>query len=399
MTRLPFPAIGGDKVRADFFVQRLARHYDVHLVALSDRPVDAPAEAYLQRHCASHRVFVVPRWRHLLATVIGLLDGRPLQVAYYHLREVERYVRNLEPEVDLGLAVGQRAAAYLFAFGKPRFLEMTDSQTLICRRGATMDRSWRWRLIHRIEAPRIERFERDCLTRFRTTFFVNRDEEQFYGRPDRTAWVPNAVNEAFVARPRPAVTERAICFLGRLDYQPNADAIAWFGAHVLPLLPRDVLWYVIGPWATPSTLALEDRHPNVRVTGFLDDPWIKVAACACLVAPMQTGGGSQYKVIEAMALGVPVVTTHHGAVPILGAADGVHLMIADDPADMAQRIMALLSDPARAAAIGANARELVRARYTWDAIELQIVTILEAGAHEASADAAPVPRAHSGGAL
>ncbi len=378
-TRIPFPPLGGDKVRSCFFIERLARHYDVCLVSLSDRPLDAGAEAYLRRHCAEHAVVPVPRWRHLLNVVLALFGPTPLQIAYYYLPEIARHVESLESRVDFGLPIGQRAAPYFLRFAKPCFLEMTDSQTLICRLGAQHDRSPLWRAIHRLEAPRIEAFERACVARFRASFFVNRREQDFYERPDRTRWLPNGVSNDLLRRPRAGPVERACCFLGRLDTQPNADAVTWFGEHVLPRLPADILWHIIGPDAGPRIRALAMRHPNVRVTGLLDDPWSLVSRCACMVAPMQTGGGSQYKILEAMALGVPVVTTSHGAEPIVGGRHGVHFLAIDDPAEMARAVTRLASDPALGSALGAAGRSLIEASYTWDSLEQQLLAVLEAG--------------------
>jgi glycosyltransferase involved in cell wall biosynthesis len=377
-TRIPFPPIGGDKIRSNFFIERLARHYDVHLVSLSDRPLDAPAAAYLRRHCARYDVFPMPRWRHLLNVLLAVFGSSPLQIAYYYFPAIARFVLSLEPDVDFAVPIGQRAAKYFFGFSKPCFLEMTDSQTLICRHGARHDRSWMWRLIHRLEAPRIEAFERDCVSRFQATLFVNRREEAFYERPDRTHWLPNGVNEELLHRERAIPAERACCFLGRLDTQPNADAVVWFGANVLPLLPADILWYVIGPAAGPRIKNLAARFPNVRLTGFLDDPWSLLARCACMVAPMQTGGGSQYKILEGMAMGVPVVTTQHGAAPIEGGRPPVHFLVTDDPREMAAAVQELVSNPPRASAIGLEGRKLIESRYTWDVLETKLLEVIEA---------------------
>lgn len=184
----------------------------------------------------------------------------------------------------------------------------------------------------------------------------------------RSAVVPNAVDVAFF-RPRPEdppADRHTVMFFGINDYYPNTDGILFFAREVWPLLadshPRARL-KIVGPRPTPEILAL--RGERVSVEGAVDDVRPHLASAAAVVVPIRVGGGTRFKVLEAMAMAKPVVSTTLGAEGI----DGVHerqLLLADAPAAFAASVGRLLDDPALGAKLGQAARALAHERYSWE---------------------------------
>jgi glycosyltransferase involved in cell wall biosynthesis len=155
-------------------------------------------------------------------------------------------------------------------------------------------------------------------------------------------------------RPRASVErEREIVFVGGFAHHPNLDGICWFMKEIWPNVHKEVpnaQLTVIGSKAPPEVMAF-DAMPGVKVVGFVPetDPYLDRAAIS--VAPLRYGAGMKGKVIEAMASGLPVVTTSVGAQGIK-AVSGEHLMIADEPADFARTLITLLQDSARGERLG-----------------------------------------------
>jgi glycosyltransferase involved in cell wall biosynthesis len=189
-------------------------------------------------------------------------------------------------------------------------------------------------------------------------------------RPEaRTAVVPNRVDvERFrPQRPEHGARDETVVFFGALDYYPNADGIGWFLEAIWPELarrrPRARL-VVLG--RRPPASLLARRGERVDVPGFVDDLLPHLARAAAAIVPLRLGGGTRLKILEAMAAGVPVVSTSAGAEGI-EASSGEHLSVADDAGGFAREVERILGDPLLAHRLGAAGRALVERRYSWEA--------------------------------
>jgi glycosyltransferase involved in cell wall biosynthesis len=152
-----------------------------------------------------------------------------------------------------------------------------------------------------------------------------------------------------------------------MDYWPNVDAVGWFVAEILPLIRRQVAgatFWIVGRDPAPAVQALAGE--GVVVTGAVPDVRPYIAHADVVVAPLRIARGIQNKVLEAMAMGRPVVLSEAPAVGLL-ATPGVHCEVAGDAGAFADRVVALLRDPARRERMGAAARERVVEAYSWEA--------------------------------
>ncbi len=165
------------------------------------------------------------------------------------------------------------------------------------------------------------------------------------------------------------VKPNSLVFTGTMDFRPNVDAVLWFAREVLPLVQvevPDVHLYVVGQRPHPRLQPLQ-RNPAVTVTGWVEDVRPYIAEAELYVAPLRMGGGTRLKLLEAMAMGKAVVATRLGAegYPL---TDGREAVLADKPADFAEKVVSLLRSPPRRAALGERARVFVEERYDWRAI-------------------------------
>ncbi len=184
--------------------------------------------------------------------------------------------------------------------------------------------------------------------------------------------VPNGVDTR-VYRPEASragpLAGDTLVFTGTMDFRPNVDAVLWFARRVLPLVQEEVpgtRFLVVGQRPHRRLDSLRD-NPAVTLTGWVEDTRPYIARAVVYVAPLRIGGGTRLKLLEAMAMGKPVVATRLGAegYPV---TEGRELLLADTPADFAAAVVRLMRDPQRRAELGRAGRAFVEERYDWRVI-------------------------------
>jgi glycosyltransferase involved in cell wall biosynthesis len=163
-------------------------------------------------------------------------------------------------------------------------------------------------------------------------------------------------------------------FLGSFRHDPNRVAVDWFVRHVLPLIvaAEPAAQFAIAGSDPPAEHTYADHAAHLKMLGYVEDIREPMARYAVFVCPILSGSGVRVKLLEAFAAGIPVVSTRIGAEG-LAAKDGEFCALADDPAGFAERVLALLRDPERAAEMAARARAEVEANWDMGAITRKLV--------------------------
>ncbi len=222
----------------------------------------------------------------------------------------------------------------------------------------------------------------------------DRDREMFLALAPRAriAVVPNGVDlDGFAPSSSPR-TRRSLLFVGMMNYHPNDDGVRYFLASTFPAIRAgepDVHLTIVG--GEPSGAVRAAASPHVTVTGLVPDVRPYLAAAEVLIVPLRAGGGTRLKLLEAMAAGIPAVSTSIGCEG-LGAVHGQHLLIADTPEQFAHAVVRLLREPDTRRGIADRARRFVLDRYGWErvgaALRTQYNVLATAG------EPAPPPQAH-----
>jgi glycosyltransferase involved in cell wall biosynthesis len=241
----------------------------------------------------------------------------------------------------------------------------------------------RW--VYREELRRIRRYETHVASAFDHLTVVSEVDRRYL--PSRNVTVVPLGVDADVFRPLPALRRPAptVVFSGRLGYAPNADAAVWLVEEILPRIHAarpDVQLVLAGADPSAPVRALA-RRPGVVLTGRVSSMPHALNVATVAVAPLRSGSGMQNKVLEAMACALPVVTTHRAFEGIQGQP-GRDLIVADSPTQIADAVVALLADPARAESIGQAARETVRRHHSWEASAARLEEIWQAVASGAN---------------
>lgn len=367
----PFPPTNGAKLRAWHLLKEVAKRHETTLVSFAE-----PGEAggvdldSVRSICQDAQVLTgnphKPPGR-LPRRLFASRMPRSYAAAYSRVMEgaVARY-RSVA-DVAIGLQVG--AALYLPTFrGWPRVFEEAElGQVFDVRRPTRLGRARHWLTCRKYGA-----FIRSLVKTCSRTTVVSGAERHLLAATgcdlSRVRLLPNGVDASFLEVSRPKVPERLI-YPGALTFSANRDAVHYFLDHIWPLLKRErpgLTFFVTGSYAGVDV----DRLPNrdgVVLTGHVENIADYIARSAVCVVPLRLGGGTRLKVLEAMALGTPVVATSKG-VQGLEVLDGVHLLIADHPEEFVAAVLSLLGHAGLAATLASNARRLVAEQYTWPRI-------------------------------
>ncbi|MCA1925013.1 MAG: TIGR03087 family PEP-CTERM/XrtA system glycosyltransferase [Thiobacillus sp.] len=383
--RIPFPPNKGDKIRSFHLLRHLSNRYSIHLGAFVDDPQDWQYAEALQPYCASVKLVPLNARRARLFSLSGLLSGEALTLPYYRHAGLHAWAHALAQagEVTHGLAFSSAMAQFMPPLEK-RVLDMVDVDSDKWTQYATTQR-WPLSWIYAREGKKLARWEAQIARQFDATLLVSRDEAALLKArvPDaagRIGAFENGVDAEYFSPERAYDTpfrseERAIVFTGAMDYWPNVDAVTWFAERMFPAIHDAVpaaRFVVVGSRPSDAVLALA-RQPGVIVTGSVPDVRPYLAHAVCAVAPLRIARGVQNKVLEAMAMACPVVTSPQAAEGIRAEA-GREYTLARDATEFAASVIACARQPAR----NPHARACILERYDWTRNLAAVETSLDA---------------------
>ena len=372
LSRFPFPLDKGDKLRAFHQLRYLARHHEISLFCLSDEPVMPDGDALVRPLCRGGlRVHRLRRPGIARNMARALATGRPLQVGYFHdqnaQREVDQLLRDFRPDHVYCQLI--RMAEYLRPHvGQwPMTLDYMDVFSAGVVRRATQAPAWQ-RPVIELEARRLLAYEAAAFDWFRHHTIISDQDRQLIQHPQRQQIdvVLNGIDMAYFHPQPEAAKTYDLLFCGNMSYHPTVEAACFLAEEILPLVRQQhpaARLLVAGTTPAPRVLALAQR-PGVEISGWLPDIRTAYAGAQVFVAPMRVGTGLQNKLLEAMAMRLPCVTTPL-ANNALGGRDGQELRVAETAEALAEAISKLLTDTAEAAALAARGHAFVQTNYDW----------------------------------
>lgn len=366
----PSPPVNGSKLRAFHLVRQLADRHAVTLATFVG-PNDDPYAAPLREACRSiHAVQGEPFLFGRTPGSSGLFSSWPRSLKQTYNPEMERLVAELAASADLVLALQVTAAVYMNAAeATPWVFEEVELTTF--REAAEKKERWRRRWRAGLTWWKQARFVRGLIGKAAGATVVSsleRDELRRVGVDvSRVAVVPNGVDPADLLI-EPAPSPDTLIYPGAPTYPANLDAVRYFLRDIWPLILEarpNVHLRVTGD-TSGMPLAQLPAADGVVFTGHVPDIRRLIADTQVSIAPIRIGGGTRLKILESMALGVPVVSTTKGAEG-LDVTDGRDILLADSPRTFADQVLRLLEDAPLRARVSAEARRLVEQRYTWTA--------------------------------
>jgi sugar transferase (PEP-CTERM/EpsH1 system associated) len=397
------PATKGGQIRTLGILRCLSRRHELHYVAFED-PAHPEAVASAVEYCAHaypilHAVADKRSMRFAAEAGGALFSGLPLAVSRFQSAALRRKVEDLltHERFDRVVVDFLAMAPSCPDLGRS-VLFQHNVETMIWRRRAEHARGPLSKLYFGLQARRMFAYERAACQEAGHIVAVSHTDAELMrsmlGVSDITV-VPTGVDIGYFARPaaNPQIAE--IVFAGSMDWLPNVDGVTYFVREVLPLIRRrrpECKFAIVGRTPPESILKLGRTIPGVLVTGTVKDVRPYMWGALVSVVPLRIGGGTRLKIYEAMAAGLPVVSTTVGAEGLeVHPPDDIR--IADDPKDLAAHCIELLENERRGRELAARAREMVVANYSWETVAELFARVLEqaagigAGARSAAASA------------
>jgi sugar transferase (PEP-CTERM/EpsH1 system associated) len=369
VSRFPYPLVQGDRVRAYHQLRILSREHRITLVTPIQRNVEEAGLEAIAPFC--ERIEVVPDspWRRAVNLAAAPFCSKPLQVLYYYNREIERTIKRLVSNEAFDVIHVQlaRMAPVLDRINRlPKVIDLIDAYSVNMSRRAAREAA-PMGLVAALEARRLRRYERQLARRFDQMIVCSPLDAAAIGPFVNLRVARQGVDlerYRFVEQGRAPAT---IVFSGRLGYFPNADALDYFTTEVLPLVRSQIpeVEFVAVGGQLPAPIRRRCRRAGVILTGYVPDVNIHLQKATLAVAPMRSGSGMQFKVLEAMATGTPIAATPCA----LGGLDviaGQHLLVAETASDFADNTVALLRSAPLRNRLAHNARRLVEQQYSWE---------------------------------
>lgn len=382
---LPWPLDGGGQIKSYHVLRQLAKSYDIKLLAFTRKPEEEKNTEPLRELCAlGVETIALRRTRvsNLWAAGSALISGESFIVKRDNTPAFhEAVARELGKGSYSALHIDHLQMAQFVpekTTGVKVILDEHNVEYRIPQRIAQTAENLAHRLYGSGEWKRLQRFERAAIRRADLTLAVSdEDKETLKGlvasEMGSIVTLSIGVDTDYFYPIWQHSHSKTLVSIGTMYWPPNIDAMRWFCGEILPKIKEresNINLTIVGARPTPEVRALAS-DPAVTVTGSVPDVRPYGQDCGAFIVPLRSGSGMRVKILNALAMGLPTVSTTVGAEGI-DVTDGENILLADTAEGFAAATLRVLSDPALAARLAHNGRQLMEQRYGWDAIGMQL---------------------------
>ena len=371
--RIPEEGKKGDQILSFHRISYLSRKHTIKLICFGSSVVNNVAQKKLEALGIAVHFIHLNKFAAIVNLLTGIFNPRlPFQCALFQSNSFKRAVSH-----ELGIfkpdalyAVMIRALVNIPSSGLPLFVDMVDSMGLNFSRRVALERGLK-RVAYDMEYKRVSAYEVNVAHHATLSYVVSKVDQKFIGHENVKA-LPLGINELEFFRQPDGSSRPTIVFSGNMNYKPNVDAAIWFYGQCwakLKLAVPNVHWVIAGSNPTTDVFSL-GADEAITVTGRVPSLAEVINSARVSIAPMQSGSGMQFKILEAMACGVPVVTTSLGLGDI-AAKPEQEVIVADSADAFVQSIINLLSSLELRQRIGEAGLSYVKAHHTWDALNAE----------------------------
>lgn len=385
--RFPYPPFRGDKLKIYNLAKRLAVQHELHLITFMEQKSDLQYLPELESIFPVIELIHLPKIQSVVNVATGMLGAKPLQVNYFKSGKFRKRLSELlqSNQYDAVHVQHLRMAQYAMEINDLyRILDLPDAFSLYWQRRKEVPRSFFSAFLDNIESKRVLKYESQILKSFNLNLVCSNEDLKFLKnkhQANNIALLPNGVDtDKFKPMNHDYNENVTLLFTGNMDYDPNVDAVLYFVKDIFPLILQkhpQAKFIIAGQRPIDKVKAL-DNGGNVQVTGFIPELSEMYNRASVVVAPLRFGAGTQNKVLEALAMGIPVVCSNIGFEG-LGISDGEGAFMRTDAVSFADQVSNLLSDAQLRETTGSKGIEVIRKSFSWDIVAAQLGEYLSAG--------------------
>lgn len=379
LSRFPYPLEKGDKLRAFHQLRILSKHHEVFLCALHENDLEESWIKEVKQYCTELKTIRISKFNQLVNLGFSVFGKEPFQVAYFYQKPAQKHVlaciEQWKPDAIYCQLL--RTAKYVENENLiPKIIDFQDAFSKGIERRLETD-SWYWKPVLNSELKRLNRYEEHVFKTFdHCTIISEQDRNQLpFKQRNEVTIVRNGV-ELDDFSPSSETKSVDVLFAGNMGYPPNVEGAVFLENEVMPLVRKyipEAKLMLAG--ARPDYKVKELANELTEVTGWVDDIRDCYAKARVFVAPMMIGTGLQNKLLEAMAMRIPCVTSTL-ANNALHAKPNEEILIAQTAQEYADHILNLLNNPNRAAEIAASGHNLVTEDFSWEGATKPLLDIL-----------------------
>lgn len=377
LSRFPFPLEKGDKLRAYYQIKELSEDFSIFLIAISDKKVDVSSVEKLEKFCTEIHVIKLTRWSIISNLLSGIFTSTPFQIHYfYSLRgkwKIQQLLQKIKPDHIYCQLI--RTAEYVKDYHLcPKTLDYMDAFSKGMER--RIEKSpWYLKWLFILETKRLKTYERTIFDYFEHKTIISAQDREFISHPEKAiiTCVPNGIDASFFDAPQLEQTFDLV-FIGNLNYAPNVEAVAYISNEILSA-SSTLTCLVSGANPHASVQRICKTNPQITLQGWVEDIRFAYRRGKICIAPMFIGTGMQNKLLEAMALGIPCVTTdlaNNG----IHAVDQESVLVANTKEEFIVAINSLLENAELYAKIASNGKAFVKKNYSWKTANEALINLL-----------------------
>jgi sugar transferase (PEP-CTERM/EpsH1 system associated) len=368
LSRIPYPLEKGDKLRAWHQIKELSKNHEIYLACLNDSKIHPEAEIKLKEICKEVRFFSLNKIGIGARLFAGIFTNTPFQVHYFHSRiidkKIKKYINEIQPDHIYAQLI--RVSEYVKNIHHiPKTLDYMDALSKGMERRIAKS-SGIMKFFLKKESKRLLEYENLIFDYFENKTIISEQDRALIYHPDqkKIEIISNGVDTDYFS-PQKNELKFDLLFNGNMSYPPNIDCVHFIAEKILPIVLKkfpNTKFMISGANPVNSVLSLANK--NIQVSGWMDDIREAYWSSKIFIAPMQIGTGLQNKLLEAMAIGIPCVTTEL-ANNALGATANEQILIGNTPEEIALKIERLLTEPDLVTKISSNGRRFVTENYNW----------------------------------
>jgi len=369
LTRIPFPLMKGDKLRAYYQIKELAKQHEVYLFCLNYKDEEEKAKEELSKYCKTIHIEKLNLFSSLLRVCFSVFSFLPFQTAYYNSPKAKKHFKAFVEKNNIELCYFQfvRLAPFAKKTKRKKVLDFQDTLSMNMKRRAD-NSGLLQRVLFSIEAKRLARYESKMFEVFDALTIITDADRKLLKSPrkEEVHIIPNGVAESYFTYTQPKEKPYDILFSGAMSYAPNIDAAEYLIKEIMPLVweKKPNVKIAIAGGGAPISLQKE-ANERIIMPGWVDDMKEYYSQTKIFIAPMRIGTGLQNKLLEAMAMNVACITSPL-ANQALKAKDKEEILIADNAKAYADCIIDLLDNEQLSSKIANAGKDYVFNEYSWE---------------------------------
>jgi len=370
-SRFPFPLEKGDKLRAYHQIKELSLSYHIILCSLTRTKIKKEWLNELDPYCQSIHTYKLNNFFIFTNLFKAFFEGKPFQIGFFFQRKIQKQiqlvVKTQQPDFIYCQLI--RTTEYVKNIHSiPKVLDYMDALSTGMEKRAEIS-NWFKKIIFKIEGVRLKNYENNIFDYFDSHTIISHQDQKLIAHPSnqKITIVPNGIGAYFTNFDDTNIKkEYDIVFVGNLNYPPNIECCLFIINDILPLfIQNGINLKVLLSGANPSSKILKySNNKNITITGWVDDIRLSYVKGKIFVAPLFIGTGLQNKLLEAMSLNVPCVTTSL-ANNALGAELNSEIIIANNAFEFYTAINLLLDNSELNSKMTIKANDFVNKHYNW----------------------------------